>query len=33
MNWYLEEMVLPYEEEDSTFDPLDKDHVDSILGN
>lgn len=33
VNWYLEEMVLPYEEEDSTFDPLDKDHVDSILGN
>ena len=32
VNWYLEELVLPFENEDSTFDPMDKDHVDGILG-
>ena len=33
VNWYLEEMVFPFEEEDSGFDPMDKDHVGGILGN
>ena len=32
VNWYLEELVLPFEDEDSGFDPMDKDYVHGILG-
>jgi hypothetical protein len=33
VNWYLEELVYPFEEDDSGFDPMDKDYVGGILGN
>ena len=33
VNWYLEELVYPLEEDDSGFDPMDKDYVGGILGN
>jgi hypothetical protein len=33
VNWYLEEMVLPFEDEDSNFDPMDKDYIHGIFGN
>ncbi len=35
VNWYIDVMVMPYvdENEDSNFDPLDKDYIDGILGN
>ena len=33
VNWYLEEMVLPYEEDNSEFDPMNKDHVHGALGD
>jgi hypothetical protein len=33
VNWYLEEMVFPYEDNDSGFDPMDKDQIHGILGN
>ena len=33
VNWYLEEMVFPYEDNNSDFDPMDKDQVHGILGN
>lgn len=34
VNWYIEEMVMPYitEEDASGFDPMDKDQVGSIIG-
>ena len=31
VNWYLEELVLPFEEDDSGFDPMDKDYIHGIL--
>lgn len=31
VNWYLEELVIPFEEDDSNFDPMDKDQVNGIL--
>ena len=33
VNWYLEELVYPFEEDDSNFDPMDKDFVNGALGN
>ena len=33
VNWYLEELVYPSEEDNSGFDPMDKDYVGGILGN
>ena len=33
VNWYLEEQVFPFEEEDSGFDPTDKDYVSGALGD
>ena len=33
VNWYLEELVIPYEDEDSNFNPMDKDFVSGILGD
>ena len=33
VNWYLEELVYPLEEDDSGFDPMDKEYVGGILGN
>ena len=33
VNWYLEELVLPFEEDDSDFDPMNKDHVHGALGD
>ncbi len=33
VNWYLEEMVFPYEDDNSEFDPMDKDQIHDILGN
>ena len=32
VNWYIEKQVLPFEEDDSGFDPLDKDFVHGALG-
>ena len=33
VNWYIEEMVMPYVEKDEEtgFDPLDKDYIGGIL--
>lgn len=33
VNWYVEEMVMPYleEEDDTSFDPMDKDYIGGIL--
>ena len=33
VNWYIDEMVMPYvqEDEDDRFDPLDKDYIGGIL--
>ena len=33
VNWYLETMVLPFEEDDTGFNPMDKDYVSGVLGN
>ena len=33
VNWYLEEMVIPFEEDEDGFDPMDGDIVSGILGN
>ena len=33
VNWYLEELVYPFEEDDSDFNPMDKDYVGGALGN
>ena len=33
VNWYLEEMVIPFEEDEDGFDPMDGDIVSDILGN
>jgi hypothetical protein len=35
VNWYIDIMVMPYldPEEESGFDPLDKDYINGILGN
>ena len=32
VNWYIEKMVLPFEDKDSGFDPMDKDVVHGALG-
>lgn len=33
VNWYLEEMVRPFEKDDSGFNPMDKDQVSGALGD
>ena len=32
VNWYLEELVFPFEDEDSNFNPMDKDYINGALG-